>query len=111
MLDIDVLDSSVELIVLCKYNGPLIVSIDNRGSQTGISRVDLLEEPLEPDSFLGSVRLTNVFRFARRQGYYRLTFGRPGGRGTPEAKNVSGCRSTGVWIPGPIRVRIAREWL
>jgi hypothetical protein len=111
VLDIDVLDSSVELIIFGKRNGPLIVSVDNCSTKAGISRVNLLEEPLEPDSFLGSVRLTNIFRFTRGQGYRRLTFGGPGDRGTSKAKNVSGRRSTGVWIPGPIRVRIAREWL
>ena len=67
MLDIDMLNSSVELIILCKYNSPLIIPVDNRGLQARVSRVDLLEEPLKPDRFLSSVRLTDVFSLIGRE--------------------------------------------
>jgi hypothetical protein len=31
VLDINVLNSSIELIVFCEYNSPLIIPVDNRG--------------------------------------------------------------------------------
>jgi hypothetical protein len=66
VLNINMLNSSVELIVLCKYNSPLIISVDNYSPQARVSRVDLSEEPLKPDCFLSSVRLTNILGFVSR---------------------------------------------
>jgi hypothetical protein len=100
VLNIDIFDSSVELIVLCECNSPLIIPVDNRGPQARVSRVNLLEEPLKPDYFLSSIRLPNILSFARRQGYCGLSLRGPGDHGASKSKDVSRGRSTGVWVPG-----------
>jgi hypothetical protein len=43
--------------------------------------VDLLEEPLQPDSFLGSIGLANIFSFAKQEKDGRLAFSGPGDSG------------------------------
>jgi hypothetical protein len=43
--------------------------------------VDLLEEPLKPDSLLGNISLVDIFSFAGRKGDGRLAFRGPGDSG------------------------------
>jgi hypothetical protein len=47
VLNINMLDSSVKLIVLCEGNGALVVPVDDCSTETGIVvRVNLAEEAL-----------------------------------------------------------------
>ena len=63
VLDIDVLNSSVKLVVLCKCNSSLIIPIDYRCPEARIVRVDLLEKALKPNCFLCGVRLPDILGF------------------------------------------------
>jgi hypothetical protein len=60
MLNIDMLGAGMELWVLGKCNGALVVTVNDRGAETFIGWVELFKKTLEPHCFLCCICLTNV---------------------------------------------------
>lgn len=90
VLNVNVLGSSVELIVLRQGNCSLVVTVDDGTAQAGVQvRADLFEETLQPDGLLGSIGLSNIFCFTRGQRDCRLALGGPANSGTTQGEDVS----------------------
>ena len=66
MLDVDVFHTTMVLRVLSQSNDPLIVSKDDNSLRGTISGPDLIQKGTEPNGFLCSLSLADVFSLASR---------------------------------------------
>jgi hypothetical protein len=73
MLNIDVLGTGMELWILGKCDGALIITVNDRSTKAFVGWVKLFKETLKPHCFLCRICLTNILSFTGRQGHCRLT--------------------------------------